>query len=87
MISRLGLRFLSKNLRRDVWLQHNGNRIFGKCYCCKRKIDAFNFEAAHVQAKSRGGPNTLENLRSTCTPCNRDMRTENLYLYMNRKFK
>ena len=87
MFSRLGLRFISKALRSRVWLQYNGDRFHGKCYCCGKPITAHFFEAAHVQARSKGGPDKLHNLRPTCTPCNREMKTENLYVWMGKKFK
>ena len=83
--SRIGLRFISKARRRQVWLRYNPHSFFGKCYCCNKTIDAHFFEAAHVQAKSLGGSDRLDNLRPTCKECNRDMRTENLYCYIHRK--
>jgi 5-methylcytosine-specific restriction endonuclease McrA len=79
-------RHLSKNIRKRVWVRHNKDRFFGECYCCGINIDALSFEAAHVEAKSKGGPDTLDNLRPTCTPCNRDMKTQNLYNYMKQKY-
>ena len=72
---------ICKRLREKVWMKHNGDRVFGTCYCCDNKISAFDFEAAHVQAVSHGGRSELANLQPVCFTCNRGMSDMNLEDY------
>ena len=41
------------------------------CYLCGEPIGDSNYEIDHVQPRSQGGDNTLENLRWTHKTCNR----------------
>jgi 5-methylcytosine-specific restriction endonuclease McrA len=40
------------------------------CYLCGRKLTAHITSADHVVPLSRGGRDTLENVRPTCKRCN-----------------
>ena len=71
---------IPKMIRGEVWKKYNGLSVYGSCYCCKRKLDAFDtWNAGHVVPYSHGGPNTVSNLRPICQACNQSMGTENLY--------
>lgn len=71
---------IPKMIRGEVWKKYNGLSVYGSCYCCKRKLDAFDtWNAGHVVPYSHGGPNTVSNLRPVCQSCNQSMGTENLY--------
>lgn len=73
--------------REKVWETYMGNIAKGKCFCCNnRDITPFHFEAGHVESKSLGGSDDVENLRPLCSPCNKSMGTENLYDYKNRLY-
>ena len=73
--------------REKVWMTYMGRQVWGKCFCCElRDITPFHFEAGHVQSKAMGGSDDIENLRPICSPCNKNMGTENLFEYKSRMF-
>jgi hypothetical protein len=76
---------IPKPLKNKVWDYYIGKKYgIGPCYCCKRDLDSKDFECGHVQAEAKGGQTNLRNLRPICGTCNRSMRTENMYKFMNR---
>ena len=76
-----------KMIRAEVWKKYHGQSINGACYCCNKPLDALEtWNAGHVIPKAYGGPNTVENLRPICIPCNMDMGTENLYVFKARNY-
>jgi hypothetical protein len=48
------------------------------CYVCNEWINAFNFEAGHIESHATGGPNQLHNLRPVCSKCNKRVGTKNM---------
>lgn len=57
----------------------------GYCWCCRSTIiNTFDFEAGHVQARSKGGGDEIENLRPICGICNRSMGSENMIEFQKR---
>lgn len=75
---------LSNALRNAVWNKYIGiEKGESKCICC-RKISIYQqqFECGHVQARSLGGPNSVENLRPICKACNTSMGTTNMKVFM-----
>lgn len=50
------------------------------CYCwwCDQKLSLNQLTIDHLVPRSRGGSNSLENLRLTCFPCN-NKRGNSLY--------
>lgn len=78
-------RKLPSAVRFSLWNNTFGERVgFGTCYCCGREVTQQNFEAGHVQAKSKGGSDSLSNLRVLCRVCNNSMGSENLELFKTR---
>ena len=71
-------------LRRTVWNTHIGEDIGStECYVgCKSKITQLTFECGHVEAESKGGLTTIDNLRPICSSCNRSMGTRNMHDFM-----
>lgn len=67
-------------IRKLVWFKYVGcNKPSAKCYCCNvTPITFFDFECGHVIAKSKGGENTVENLRPICGLCNRSMGNQHM---------
>jgi hypothetical protein len=53
------------------------------CYVCEEWINAFNFEAGHIESHATGGTNALENLRPVCNKCNKRVGTKNMNEYKN----
>lgn len=49
-----------------------------KCFWCECKLSAENLTLDHLKPKSKGGSNSLENLRLSCSPCN-SSRGDSLY--------
>jgi hypothetical protein len=64
-------------LREQVWVRSVGETFSSKCTVswCNNPITVFTFQCGHVQAESKGGPTTLENLRPICSRCNQSMGT------------
>jgi hypothetical protein len=67
-------------LRTQVWDKHvgldNGKTI---CPVCNvRTLEQISFHCGHVIAASKGGQNTVENLRPICQPCNSSMGTKDM---------
>ncbi len=78
---------LPKILRNIVWDTYIGKTAgIGKCYVCERQIDSKDFECGHVIAKSKGGADTVENLRPLCALCNKSMSTKNLFEFKTQYF-
>jgi 5-methylcytosine-specific restriction endonuclease McrA len=76
----LNKKHMNKALRQLVWNRYIGAKCgMGYCWCCKCTVmTTFDFECGHVVAQSKGGPDTVENLRPICGVCNRSMGTQNL---------
>lgn len=71
---------LPHNIRKMVWGHYIGYKYgIAKCWCCNEKeITQFEFECGHVQARSKGGADTITNLRPICGNCNRSMGNNNM---------
>jgi 5-methylcytosine-specific restriction endonuclease McrA len=67
-------------LREQVWLRNAGPVFTSKCQTrwCNNDINVFNFQCGHIQAESKGGPTTVENLIPLCSRCNQSMGTTHL---------
>jgi 5-methylcytosine-specific restriction endonuclease McrA len=55
-----------KRARKNRLLQKHGSF----CYWCRENFPANKLNLDHFKPRSRGGQNTLENLRLSCFPCN-----------------
>lgn len=64
---------IPKTIRNQVWRRYCGNSLDSKCFCCHQDIKYETWEAGHVIPASKGGPDTIENLRPICISCNRSM--------------
>jgi hypothetical protein len=75
---------IGKAQRHLVWDHYIGTAIgTTKCVCCNiNDIKMTQFECGHVEARAKGGEDTLENLRPICQTCNREMKTKNMRDYM-----
>lgn len=70
---------VSAALRHAVWIKTCGRVFEYHCPCCKvSNINVFNFHCAHIQAKSKGGSNSIDNLIAICALCNTSMGVQNL---------
>ena len=74
---------IPKKVRNEVWQSHNGDLIYGTCYCCSENISFNNFECGHIIPHSKGGSSNKENLKPICSSCNKDMGTRHLEEYKN----
>ncbi|WP_164888477.1 HNH endonuclease [Methanosarcina sp. MSH10X1] len=75
-------RTIDKNTRDAVWIKYMGNKVEGKCYCCKiRTIHVMDFQVGHNKAVAKGGNDNISNLRPICGPCNRGMGTKSIEKY------
>jgi len=71
-------------VRYEVWKVYCGNSLEGHCFCCKKEIEYSTWECGHIKPAAEGGPDTIDNLRPTCLPCNRGMGTMNMLDYMKK---
>ncbi len=71
---------IKQAIRKLVWFHYIGNKkATAYCMCCGvTKISVFEFECGHVIAKSKGGPDTVQNLRPICSLCNKSMGNQNM---------
>jgi 5-methylcytosine-specific restriction endonuclease McrA len=61
-------------VRMAVWNRWFGvEKGTGDCQCCGRMVYQQDFECGHVLAHSKGGADTVDNLRPICRTCNRSM--------------
>lgn len=80
-------RQIDKNTRDAVWIKYMGNKVEGKCYCCKlRTIHITDFQVGHNKAVAKGGSDNISNLRPICGPCNRGMGTMSIEKYREKYF-
>jgi 5-methylcytosine-specific restriction endonuclease McrA len=78
---------ISKDLREKVWLKYMGNRVQGKCYCCRIKpIHYTDFYVGHDKAVAVGGSNHITNLRPICRSCNLGMKTKSIEWYRKKYY-
>jgi hypothetical protein len=68
--------------RDDIWLHHVGSLKESKCPCCQiRVISREAFSAGHIQAESRGGVSSIENIVPICDECNGRMGSTHMYWF------
>lgn len=78
---------INKGLREKVWIKYMGNRVQGKCYCCRIKpIHFTDFEVGHNKSVYSGGTNNINNLRPICRSCNREMGVKSIEWYRNKYY-
>jgi len=77
-------RKIPKAVRDKVWNHYVGiEKGISKCICCNnQQISQNNFECGHVVAESKGGKETVTNLRPICGLCNRSMGNTNMIEFM-----
>lgn len=79
-------RRVNKTLKDLVWTRYIGEHVaIAPCYCCLQKGSSTlyirAFEAGHVIARSKGGKDTLDNLRPCCGRCNRGTAVKEMYTF------
>uniref|UniRef100_A0A6C0HRQ5 HNH nuclease domain-containing protein n=1 Tax=viral metagenome TaxID=1070528 RepID=A0A6C0HRQ5_9ZZZZ len=57
---------------------NKANGFEAPCYVCEKMLDHTTFEAGHIEPHTKGGLNTLDNLRPVCGGCNKTMGTMNM---------
>lgn len=72
---------ITKNLKKVVWKETNGDKMTGLCYCCKKDIEFDDFECGHIIAVSKGGEHNACNMKPLCSYCNLNMGSMNLEEY------
>lgn len=75
-------------VRRAVWNQACGEDAGkGACFCCSGQVTQHTFECGHVQPRSKGGSDMLDNLRVLCRACNRSMGSRDLLEFKAKYFE
>jgi len=75
------------SIRKQVWRVYNGNVGSAACFVCNNNITALDYECGHIQAKSKGGENTIDNLLPICGSCNKSMSDMHLFEYVEKHFQ
>jgi len=79
---------IPKLLKNQSWDTYIGKeKGIGNCYCCSAEIDSKHFECGHVIPVSKGGPDTIDNLRPICSLCNKSMGTKNMDEFIKKYIK
>lgn len=61
-----------------TWRKYIGNAMDGECWCCADSISFEKWHAGHVIPASKGGPDTVANLRPLCQGCNLSMSNKHM---------
>jgi 5-methylcytosine-specific restriction endonuclease McrA len=76
----------SSKMRNDVWNSYIGKKIGEtECLCCGIQIiekGTSSYHCGHIIPESKGGENTIENLRPICSDCNLSMSDMNMLEFM-----
>jgi 5-methylcytosine-specific restriction endonuclease McrA len=81
--------FTKRKIRQEVWTEHNGSAFESPCFVdwCTNIINVFNYQVGHDIPKSKGGPNTLDNLKPICESCNQSMGNKYTIKEWNKLFE
>jgi 5-methylcytosine-specific restriction endonuclease McrA len=82
-------RKLPYGLRNNVWTKYNGEVFNAKCYVdfCEQIVNPFTFEVGHDIPVSKGGSDSINNLRPICRNCNNSMSNNYTIAEYSNKFK
>lgn len=69
---------IPSKVRQMTWRKYIGNTMDGKCWCCDDKISIEKWHAGHVIPASKGGPDSVANLRPLCQGCNLSMSNKHM---------
>ena len=86
---KLNKKYTSPKLVISVWNCYFGNNKNGICFICNKKIKAGKngFVCKPIISYSKGGDDTVENLRPICDFCDKDVGNKNLDDYVKNKKK
>lgn len=72
--------YIAKKVKALSWYTYIGKDIAtAKCLCCKiNSITQMEFDCGHIIALSRGGTNSIDNIRPICAACNKSMGTQSM---------
>jgi len=80
-------KIIPKSVKDAVWAKYMGmDKAEGKCYVCKRTIHISSFDIGHNKAISKGGSDSITNLRPICRSCNNSMGTMSIEAYKKKYF-
>ena len=81
--------FTKRKIRQEVWTEHNGAAFESPCFVdwCTNIVNVFNYQVGHDIPKSKGGPNTLDNLKPICESCNQSMGNKYTIKEWNKLFE
>lgn len=69
---------IPSKVRQMTWRKYIGNTMDGKCWCCDDEISIEKWHAGHVIPASKGGPDSVANLRPLCQGCNLSMSNKHM---------
>lgn len=91
MLRTVGLQSMQQDLdleRKDIRVSIRkflSNESSSKCPCCGHRTEYVEYTIDHIQPKSKGGPNTMENFIGMCKECNKDKGDYTVLEYLQRK--
>jgi 5-methylcytosine-specific restriction endonuclease McrA len=73
---------IQKKIKHDVWIKrHTKHTMNGKCFICSNNIKYGNFHTGHIISIENGGTNTIDNLETICSGCNKSIGKEKINYY------
>lgn len=79
---------IPKNIKIMIWNTYIGKeKGIGNCYVCPNEIDSKHFECGHIIARSKGGLDTIDNLRCVCSVCNKSIGNKNMDIFKEEYLK
>ena len=75
-------RSLSESIKNIVWKSWCLFSSTPTCFVCNCEISKDNWHCSHILARSKGGPDTEDNLRPSCPTCNMKMGATHMYRYI-----
>ncbi len=82
---RLKRKTIPKAIKNQLWRKNFGDSMKGNCFCCEGEINALEgWDASHWVPASKGGSDTLDNLRVCCSTCNKSMSNMDMGTYLRR---
>lgn len=75
---------IPQKIRQMTWRKYIGNTMDGNCWCCDEIISFEKWQAGQIIPASKGGPDTVKNLRPLCHSCNLSMGASNMGDFINK---
>jgi len=77
-------RSINPTLKKNIWMNMNGNKFEAECPLCEKLFDPFTCEMGHIKSHKDGGIISKKNIIPICQTCNRSMNSMNMLKYQRK---